>query len=170
MRDVTRRVVARLGLGDGLFNVEMMWDEERDRVSIIEINPRMCGQFGDLYLAVDGTSTFEVALDLATGAAPRFTRGGGRMACAASHPLRVFEPVEVLRSPGEAEVRAIEERHPGALIWNECTTGERIGEFLAEDGASHRYGVINLGGSDPIDREDRFEEIRTELGWRFEPL
>ena len=74
LRDVAVAVVRRLGLRHTLFNVEMMYDVRRDRVFIIEVNPRMCGQFADLYEKVDGRSGYDVALALAVGERPRERR------------------------------------------------------------------------------------------------
>jgi biotin carboxylase len=69
----------------------MMYDAEADRVSIIEINPRMASQFADLYEKVDGTSSYTVLLDIARGRTPQFTRRQGRYGFAASIVLRSFE-------------------------------------------------------------------------------
>ncbi len=67
MREVAIAVVQELQLEHTLFNIEMMYDLRRDRVFIVEVNPRMCGQFADLYENVDGRSGYDVALALAVG-------------------------------------------------------------------------------------------------------
>ena len=46
MHDIARRVVAALGLDDCIFNVEMIYQPLDDSIRIVEINPRICGQFG----------------------------------------------------------------------------------------------------------------------------
>ncbi len=168
MADIARRVITRLDLEHGLFNIEMMHDAASDRISIIEVNPRICGQFADLYRKVDGTSSYEVALDLCTGVRPRLERGSGPHAAAASFPLRVFEPCTVERAPGDADVRAAEALFPDTLVWSECVAGDVLADFdLDEDGTSHRYAVINVGGSDRQDLQRRCEEIRERLGYRM---
>ncbi len=70
MREVAIEVAQWLGLKHTLFNIEMMYDSRRDRVFIVEVNPRMCGQFADLYEKVDGRSGYDVALALAVGERP----------------------------------------------------------------------------------------------------
>jgi hypothetical protein len=40
MTDVSRRVVKALGLAPSAFNIEFFWDEQHDRLTILEINPR----------------------------------------------------------------------------------------------------------------------------------
>ena len=170
MADVARRVIAGLGLDRTLWNIEMMYDAPADRVSIIEVNPRICGQFADLYQKVDGTNSYEIALALCTGATPRFARRRGRYAAAASFPLRVFEPSVALAAPDDADAVAAEALFPETLVWRECTKGEELADFAEEDGASQRYAVINLGGANHADLERRCRAVERRLGFRFRAL
>ena len=171
MQEVARRVVRELGLDRTLWNIEMAWDPRSDRVAIIEVNPRICGQFADLYQKVDGTNGYEIALALALGERPRLRRGEGSHRVAASFPLRVFEPCRVLRAPDARAIADAEATLPGALIWSECAAGDELADFVAgEDGASHRYAVVNLGGASREDLDARLAAVADRLGWRMEPL
>jgi biotin carboxylase len=171
MEALARAVVERLGLRHTMFNVEMMVDEESGRLSIVEVNPRMCGQFADLYEKVNGRSGYEVALDLALGQEPAFERGAGRFAAAASVPLRVFEPVRVTRAPGPAEIAALEAEMPGLRVWSEVKAGDVLADFASsEDGHSARYAIVNLGAADRGELEGRIEAVRARLGFGFEPV
>lgn len=76
MADIAARVIPHTGLDEALFNIEMFYDADRDRIAIIEINPRMCGQFADLYELVNGTNTYEILFALATGRTPPGWQGG----------------------------------------------------------------------------------------------
>jgi biotin carboxylase len=170
MQDVARRVVRELGLDRTLWNIEMTWDPATDRVAIIEVNPRICGQFADLYQKVDGANGYEVALALALGERPRVRQGAGRHRAAASFPLRVFEPCRVAAAPDAAAIAAAEAAFPGALVWSECTAGDELADFdVDEDGASHRYAVVNLGGASREDLDARLAEIVGRLGWSMGP-
>ena len=180
--DVAQRVAGALGLVDTLFNVELTWDPATDRIGILEVNPRGCGQFADLYAKVDGTSGTEVALALATGAPPPGPRpdrarragpagGPGSFAAAASFPLRVYEPARAVHAPDAERVRAVQARHPATLVHVECRSGELLTDFgELEDGHSHRYAVVNLGAADRAGLRPRLEEVRAELGFVLEPL
>lgn len=171
MRAVAARVVRELGLERTLWNIEMTWDPDSDHVAIIEVNPRLCGQFADLYQKVDGTSGYEVALDLALGQRPRLRRGEGRHAAAASFPLRIFEPCRVRDAPDARAIAVAEAAEPGALVWSECAPGDALADFTSgEDGASHRYAVVNLGGASRDDLDARLAAIVARLGFRMEPL
>ena len=170
MEDVAERVVRRLGLDGTPFNVEMFFEPETGRISIIEVNPRMCGQFADLYEKVDGTNGYEVALALAAGERPRPKRRAGAHAFAASVPLRTFEAVRCVGAPDARAVRAAEALFPGTRVWVEARDGEVLGDLAtAEDGASRRYAVVNVGGRDRAEVLRRAEAVRAALGFRFEP-
>jgi biotin carboxylase len=171
MADVARRVIAASGLDDAMFNVEMIHDAATDRLAIIEINPRLAGQFSDLYLKVDGASSYEYALALATGERPRVRRGEGTCGAASSLPLRVFEPVRVERAPADEDLAAVGREFPGTLVWPHCRHGQELADFERfEDGSSHRYAVINAGAEDRATLETRLEAVRERLGWRFARL
>jgi hypothetical protein len=149
----------------------MTWSPDTDRVAIVEVNPRICGQFADLYQKVDGTNGYEMALALCLGERPRLRRGAGRYRAAASFPLRVFEPVRVDRGPGLEQLAAAEARFPETLVWTECAPGDVLAHFEAdEDGASHRYAVVNLGGDDRDDLAARLEAVRGALDYAMSPV
>jgi hypothetical protein len=68
-------------------------------------------------------------------------------------------------------VAAAEALFPETLVWNECSAGEALADFESgEDGASHRYAVVNLGGASRADCTRRCEAVAERLGHAFEPL
>jgi hypothetical protein len=139
-------------------------------VRVIEINPRLCGQFADLYQKVDGTNTYEIALALAAGRRPVVRRNAGPCRVAASTPLRVFAPASVRRAPSFDDMRAAEALFPGTLVWVECSSGQNLQDFEGEDGCSARYAVINTGAPDRDRLVEHIEAIQSRLGFEFETL
>src|SRR5262249_4168542 len=109
MEDVAARFVAGVGFDNGIFNMEMFYDPQRDAVSIIEVNPRMCSQFADLVEKVHGTNTYEVQLALALGQEPRFEPGRGEFTHAASFVLRTFRDGRVVQAPSAQDVQGLQE-------------------------------------------------------------
>ena len=171
MAEIAVRVVRAFGLANTMFNIEMMYDAATGRIAIVEVNPRMCGQFADLYEKVDGVDGYEVALALAVGEPPRLRRREGDYGAAASFPLRIFAPMHVTKAPGAREIAEARSRFPGTLIWTECRTGDDLSDFeSAEDGRSARYGVVNLGAPDRRQLLERREEVVRCLDYRFRPL
>jgi biotin carboxylase len=170
MAQIARRLIPALGLDQTFFNIEMFWDPAADRISIVEVNPRMVGQFADLYARALGASSYPDALRLATGAQPR-ERPLRPTGCAASVPLRTFEPVRVRRAPDAERLRALERDFPGQpLLWSECRTGEELRDFDSEDGASLRYAIANLGAGDRAQLDARVAQLVDALGFELEPL
>jgi len=171
MAEVARRAIRELGLDRSLWNVEMTFDPDSGRVAIVEVNPRICGQFADLYQKVDGVNGYEVALALALGEPPPRRRGEGRYRVAASFPLRVFEPSRVVAAPDAEAIAASEAAFPETLVWSECSPGDELADFdVDEDGTSHRYAVVNLGAESREALDARLAELCARLGYQMEPI
>jgi hypothetical protein len=152
-----------LGFNNGMFNIEMMYDEELDLVSIIEINPRMASQFADLYEKVDGTNSFSILLDIAEGRRPNLSHRAGRYPFAASCVLRCFEDYRVGAVPSQADLERLTRVYPDSRFEILATVGRRLSDEF-QDGKSYRYGIVNLGGRDRPDVLAQFESCRNELG------
>ena len=170
MCDIAARLVRHMGLDHCLFNIEMMYEPVRDRISIIEVNPRICGQFADLYAKVQGVNSYAIALALATGMPYPRQLPRGHCAAASSFPLRVFSPLRVTRAPSDDDLRAAQAMFPGTLVWSECAAGDNLNRFEDEDGASQRYAVVNLGADDRTQLLEHFDAVRARLGYEFEPV
>jgi len=169
LMDVAARFAEALGLDATFFNVELFYDAEADRVSIIELNPRLCGQFADLHEKTLGAHTYPMALALACGDAfspPGATPRG----VAASYPLRVFRSARVRSAPTPETIGDVERDVPGALVWNECSAGDvlEVGPGI-EDGHSRRYAVINLGAASDDALETKKQAVESALAFEMEP-
>lgn len=170
MTRIARRCIAGFGLARCFFNIEMAWDELTDRIGIIEINQRMCGQFADLYEKVDGINSYVLALELASGAQVRWEPRRGTFACAASVPLRLFEPARIVAVPDAAHLREVQRARPGTLLWAEVEAGQVLADFDREDGVSARYAVINLGAQSRAELDEAARALEAALGFRWTPL
>jgi len=169
MGEIAATTMQGLGFDDGIFNIEMMYDAEADRISIIEINPRMASQFADLYEKVDGTNSFSVLLDIAQGRTPRFTRRQGRFEFAASCVLRSFHDSLVVAVPSEADIERLGGVYPDIRVELHATPGRKLSDEF-QDGNSYRYGVVNLGGRDLADVLEQFQSCRARLGIELLPI
>jgi biotin carboxylase len=167
---VAAAVARAHGLRDTFFNVELFWDQARGRAGVVELNPRLCGQFADLHQKVDGVHTYVLACAVACGLPAPVQRGGGAFAAAASVPLRVFAPCRVETAPDAAALARVEAATPGLHVWTECAAGDELWDFAAEDGVSIRYAVLNLGGRGREQIEVHGRELADRLGWAFTPL
>lgn len=168
MRDVAVRVMEGLGYGDAMFNIEMRWDPDSERVGIVEINPKIASQFPDLFEKVDGSSTYTTMMELALGRPASFRHGRGRWSLAASCALRVFEDHHVHRVPGPEDVAAVHARFPDARVQIIARPGRRLSEDF-QDPASFRYALINLGADSEDDLLHRLEQCRRLLPFEMTP-
>jgi biotin carboxylase len=166
MFDVARRVMRRIGFDNGQFNIEFMYDPSSGDIGIIEINPRMSSQFGDLYEKVDGVNSYSVMLALALGREPRMKRREGSHKMAASCVLRTFENKLVLKLPDAEEISRVRARYPDVRVEVLTTEGAKLSQQM-QDGRSYRYGLINIGGDDRGDILNTFAECSKMLTFSF---
>jgi biotin carboxylase len=169
MADIAKTLMEGIGFDNGLFNIEMMYDAGVDRVSIIEINPRMASQFADLYEKVDGINSYATLLDIALGRAPYLTRRQGRYAFASSCVLRSFADHVVGALPSEGDLERLHRVYPDLRVELHAALGRKLSAEL-QDGRSYRYGILNLGGDSREHVLAQFEACREALGIVLLPL
>jgi hypothetical protein len=169
---LAERAMRALGFDHGAFNIELYWQPATSRLRVIEVNPRLAAQFGDLYHKVDGTHPYMVLTDLSIGRAPSYTRGKGQFAAATSFVFREFDGAMKIE-PSRAQIRWLGERYPDAALQTFIKHGNsrwRETKWLG----SYRYAIVNLGGSSREDLEQRFANVCRNVSFerqtvRFEP-
>lgn len=167
MRDVAERVLTWIGFDNGLFNIEFMYNESIDTIHIIEINPRMCGQFADLMEAVRGVNTYDVLLSLAAGLEP-LPGLSGDYDVAASFALRHFGDAEVQEVPTQPVVSTLRELYPLLSLHSFYVPGQLLSDSAYEfDGTSYRYAVVNIAGTDWTGLFADFAQVEASLGFRL---
>jgi hypothetical protein len=168
MAEVARQVMLGIGYDNGMFNIEFMHDAVTGAIHIIEINPRMASQFADLFEKVDGTNSYSILFDLATGRRPQPLHRMGRHRMAASCVLRRFEDAQVLRVPTSDEVERLRRLFPDLRVEILATQGKALSQEM-QDGRSYRYGVINIGGHDRNEVLASFAHFQRHLRFEFGP-
>lgn len=163
--DVARRFLQAIGYHQGFFNLEFFHDPVSGRLTVIECNPRLASQFGDLHQRVQGVDAHAMAVALACGddplAAPRQTPRAG---AAASLVYRAQRPEDV-RPPPDADARAAFARaHPDGLLFAFPKQGHALQRDFKWTG-SHRYGIVHLDGRDRAHLRERAEHASALLGW-----
>lgn len=167
MAELARKIMSAVGFDNGLFNIEVMYNEADDALRVIEINPRMASQFADLYEKVDGFNTYEILIDLALGRRPARRWRQGRHRRAASCVLRTFTDRRVVRVPSQADVAAVTSRYPDARIEVLAVEGGTLSEEM-QDSESYRYGIVSVGGSTIEEILAIFEDCERDLGFILE--
>ena len=161
LESVAKRAVEAIGFSHGLFNVELFFDPKTERITIIEINPRMAGQFSDLYERVDGKSLWALELDLALGKPPTFPHRAGKFGSAASFVFREFGTA-VKHAPPVEQQSWLTKIYPDArllLDLKHATSRARETKWLG----NYRYALIHMGGVDHDDMMVRFGNVCEHL-------
>lgn len=159
MEDAARRFLAHVGFDDGCYNAEFFWDEAKDRLAMIEVNPRISQSHSYLCMLVDGVSNHEVAVDVALGRPTRFTPGAGRYGVAGKFMERARHDGIVRRVPDEAELERLRARFPSAWIDVDIQPGQRLSELADQDAYSYLLAEVYLGAAD----RDELLRVHDEL-------
>ena len=157
LQSVAKRAVEAIGFTHGLFNVELFFDAKTERITIIEINPRMAGQFSDLYERVDGKSLWALELELALGKTPSFPHREGQFGAAASFVFREFADA-IKHAPSADEQAWLTRTYPDARLFldlKHATSRARETKWLG----NYRYALVHMGGGDHGDMMTRFANV-----------
>jgi hypothetical protein len=164
--DGARRSLAAVGVTHGLFSMEFFFDATSDRLTVIELNPRMASQYSDLYRRVLGVDLHAMAFALAHGRDPASARRSAPTAgAAASFVYRAFAPAERAHLPSATQTCDFTQACPDALLFPHPKSAGSIARDFKGLG-SYRYGITHLGGRDPADLRTRCEAASALLGWR----
>jgi hypothetical protein len=156
------RLLEGLGLGHGMFNIEMRIDPATRTIRVIEVNPRAAGQFYDLFERVDGYSLFDALLALECGEEPVVRQREGRDGCAASFVLRDLAGTGLSRWPSRGEIAALQARNPDLRAMVYRKRGADLAREMKWLG-SYRYGVFNLGAATPAEMFARFARLYAQI-------
>ncbi|WP_433868809.1 ATP-grasp domain-containing protein [Saccharopolyspora sp. CA-218241] len=149
---ISTRVLRRIGLDRCTFNIEFFWDAERDRLDILEINPRLSQSHAPLFAFVDGAPNLQAMVRLALGLAPELPHRAGDFAVAGKWHLRTFRGDAVVRrSPSPDDLARLHAEFPEAIVDIPATAGLRLSELYAQDSYSYELAAVYLGGQDDDD-------------------
>lgn len=169
MADASARVLEKIGYDGGAFNIEFFWDPETDRLSLLEINPRISQSHSPQFQMVDGDSNMKVIADLALGQKPHLVHRNGDFKIAAKLMLRVFvEDGVVTKTPGDAEIEAVRQRFPGSLIVPTVELGQRLSEQADTDSYSHELGEFYMGARNEEELLTHFNEAVEMLSFEVD--
>ena len=168
-QDLARRVLAGMGYRHGFFNIEMFWDPATDRLTIVEVNPRLASQLAGLYQRVDGIRPHRMLIDLSTGAVPDLARRATGQRIAASLVSRRFDGKALEREPGATELAEVRRRYPDASVMLYLKRGAALAREMKWLG-SYRYAVVNLGAPTEEALDRKYEDIRRLLGFDAVPV
>jgi biotin carboxylase len=160
--------MSHVGYDNATFNIEFFYDEERDRLMLLEINSRISQSHSPLYQRVDGMTNFSIMLDAALGQRPTIPTRAGEFACAGKFFLRQYEDARVTAVPSDEEIRRLRERFPDAEIKITVKEGMRLSELPNQETYSYDLGQIILGAHSEEELLEKHRHCREALTFAFE--
>lgn len=168
MIEIAQRCMSGLGFNHNLFNIEFMYNPEKDTIHIIEINPRISIQFSDLFEIVNGVSSYEILYNLMRGNKP-IIKKESTFSMAASLVCRKWDDHLITRAPTQEEVRAAQQRFPELRFYPWMDQGSKLSDVI-QDGVSYVYCWIHLGAQNKRELEEKYEEAKRLLPYEFKPI
>jgi carbamoylphosphate synthase large subunit len=168
MIDAAEKFIQHIGFNNAAFNIEFFYNPQHDRVSLLEINPRTSQSHSDLFEKVDGTSNFEIMVDLALGNQPDFTPGQGAYRCAAKFFIRRYEDALVREVPDAEKVQAVQQQIPDTLIQINVKPGMRLSDLLNQDSYSYEIADVFIGAENSKELLQKYRACVKMLPFRFD--
>ncbi|WP_300013257.1 ATP-grasp domain-containing protein [Pseudonocardia sp.] len=170
MTEVSRRVIERVGLTDGTFNIEFFWDRDRDTLTLLEVNPRHSQSHAELFADVDGLPNHHSLVQIALGRDPGTPSREGDYAISAKWFVRRFTDGIVRRVPTADEIARAEREVPGCSVDVAVEPGDRLSTLHDQDGYSYAYAYVHVGGADDEDVAQRYRRCLEVLPFEFEDV
>lgn len=145
MIEIAARVLEHMGFDDSPFNMEFYYEKRKERIWLLEINPRISRSHSPLFDMVDGASHLKIMVDVALGIDPNIPRRRGRFGCAAKFMLRVYEDGVVAAVPGPRDIARAQEAFPGTLLELNAEPGNHLHRLLHQDSYSYEVAVMFMG-------------------------
>ncbi|MDZ7778982.1 MAG: ATP-grasp domain-containing protein [Gemmatimonadota bacterium] len=168
MTEVVERVMPELEFKDGSFNAEFFYDEQRERVWLLEINARISQSHCELFERVDGESNQKVALDIALGRRPDPPYREGRYAVAGKFFVRVFSDGVVRRVPRASDLDRLEKEVPGVTWQLQVEEGMLLSELHDQDSYSFELAWLWIGADSQHELLERYRRAVSLLGFELE--
>ena len=171
MSEATIKVMKATGLDNEPFNIEFFHDPETDRVSLLEINPRISKSHCPLFYLVEGASHQEIMLDLARGQKPEYPHGAGRYPMATKFMVRRYSgDALVRRVPVNEEIQIMRHEIDGVSIVVWVKEGQQLSDFADQDSYSYEYANIFIGGHSEEELQHKYRRCLELLPFEFEPI
>jgi biotin carboxylase len=168
VRDQVVRLVRQVGLDDCAFNVEFMWEAERDLLWLVEINPRLSQSHADIFEKVHGVPHFQIPVEIALGRPVRWAADAGAYACAGKFFLRTFADGTVTRAPTSQELARLQADFPGVDIEPAAAEGTRLSAMYDQDSYSYALAEIYIAASDGQTLHDTYAEVARRLPFELD--
>ena len=168
---ITERIMKYVGYDNSSFNIEYFWDEQIDKVWLLEINTRISQSHSNIFEKVDGVSNQQLTIDLALGRKPDMPQGEGEFPLAAKFFHRLFQAdAKVKRVPSEKEIAKIEKEIPGTRVLPQVKPGMWLSELPEQDSYSFAVAYVYMGADDQESLLQNYDRVIDQLHFEFEKV
>jgi biotin carboxylase len=166
LADVSRRVIAGVGLDNTTFSIEYFCDPDTGEINLLEINPRHSQAHAELFEHVDGFPNHRYMVNVALGETPA-PPGDGPYAISARWYLRRFTDGVLLRGPAQDEIAEVERDLDGVRVYRKAPDGVRLSEQRYADSYSYELAEIVVGAEDEKQLSEKYEQCVAALRFEF---
>ncbi|HEX5568448.1 MAG TPA: ATP-grasp domain-containing protein [Streptomyces sp.] len=168
LRDVSERVIRRIGMDWATFSIEFFYDARNDAISLLEINPRHSQSHAELFEYVDGVPNHHCMLSLALGRDPELPYRQGPYRLAAKWYHRQFTDGLVRRVPTAEEIERVEREVPGVRITVKPGEGQRLSDMPGQDSYSYELAHVFVGADSEEEMRAKYDHCVASLPFEFD--
>lgn len=170
MEEASRRLLGAIEFDNGCFNVEYFWNTKDDRLTIIEVNPRISQSHVYMFEKVDGRSNHQVAVDIALGRRPTLPDDKGLYGRAAKFHHTRREDGFVEQLPDEKSLKRARQVAPDVEINFIAKEGVKLSDLTDQDAYSFDLAEIYLAAADQMDLLKRYDAVVDALDFKISPV
>ncbi|MEE1938523.1 ATP-grasp domain-containing protein [Streptomyces sp. TRM 70361] len=167
LREVSRRVIERIGLDWATFSIEYFYDAAKDEIALLEINPRHSQSHAELFEFVDGVPNHHCMLSLALGRDPDLPYRRGPYAVSGKWYHRQFADGVVRRMPTAEEVERVEREIPGVRVAVKVAEGQRLSQLSGQDSYSYELTHVYVGADSEAEMRQKYDHCLAMLPYEF---
>ena len=168
MQVIAKDVMKQIGFNHAPFNIEFFYNEEKNEIKILEINPRMSQSHGYIYSMVKGHSNHQVLVKLAIGEKPNFIQNKGKYPVAAKFQYRIFHDGKIEQLPPEYKIKELENVFSDSNIQINVKEGDILSALKINDAYSYCIAEIMLAAESKEALFEKYNEIKKSLNIKIE--
>ncbi len=169
IKDMVYRFISHTGLDNTAFDIEFFIDFEKDKLTIIEINPRAVVQYENLYAMANGDDMLTTICALACGDVPPERQKSKYKFCY-SCELRTFDDQHILKIPDATNLSEIYASFPDVKVVNRIPPGIKKLSESKRSIDTYRYCMISIPGNSRIEIMETLSVIKKKLDYQFSPI
>jgi hypothetical protein len=163
--ELADKILAAAQFTHGFFNMEFFYDQSTDRLTVIEINPRLGSQLADLYHRTQGIDVYRMVLAMGMGQDPALVPlQNTQCNAAASFVFRTFGNEPIPPAPSAQQLAWLKNFDPQALFMNFAKDAIGIRREMKWLG-SHRYATLNMAARDESTLHEKHREVCRQFRW-----